>query len=680
MRLKTLSRFVVFCLSIIHPYQLLNCQEVSDTSVTDASGATAGENCTPQLEIASESVLGNKTIIDYDQDENLIVETKGASLESVSKLSGKTQVVASIDSNEAVISASKQSQLQPTKTYYAKDSIGTLHSSLISLDTARKKAGYNPASLYSSIIDRPITPIRRGMIFDATFSWYDSKGTKFPLVGATVILENAVQNLTAYTNSSGLAEFDFFSMQEINHSDGPSKAWEAIKAGDYSLKLKLQNNYINVRDSEGTTYEIEIDKSEVKGTGSENREVSIGFKPYDSEGNESDFGEAAQIFQAYYYYSKHALDLIDSKKLKMCSVVFPSNKSKETFEYFDEDSFIEIGNGPNNNASIKSFESWDAFGHEYGHHIENCVKFANLDLPYPHWARKDDCCVLFSGMKTIDKDYIFDTNKDSDASKEKGLQLAWTESWPTFWATMAQTSFPEAIKEETYLSVGDSLYYAGNFLLNSKGVPSYQEYDPHDKEGETYYDRAIDGGDGCELAIIRFLYQLWDVDNTDVDIFTISENNLWNTLMAAMEEGKVVYFYQYLNYLMQDYGSEQITNLAQKFRFIPYFIKFKDKSTLEWYRGSYNTKLEDSQTNYNQCSIYVFENQADRWPIMLNNEKPILVNQLGYKLRKSYTLSDFELLQLQSLGTFYLCFEFSYAKKDGSVIGPFRTGLIKETL
>lgn len=168
MRLKTLSRFVVFCLSIIHPYQLLNCQEVSDTSVTDASGATAGENCTPQLEIASESVLGNKTIIDYDQDENLIVETKGASLESVSKLSGKTQVVASIDSNEAVISASKQSQLQPTKTYYAKDSIGTLHSSLISLDTARKKAGYNPASLYSSILEHSIFalnfPMQRKMV------------------------------------------------------------------------------------------------------------------------------------------------------------------------------------------------------------------------------------------------------------------------------------------------------------------------------------------------------------------------------------------------------------------------------------------------------------------------------------------------------------------------------------
>lgn len=682
MKLKSFSRLIVSCLVFFHTFQSLNCQKKSDCLVTGSSGATEEENRISPIEIIQESVSGNNVIVDYGKTENLYFETKGASLKSISKFSRQTQVVASIDSNEAILGAREQNvQIQPTKTYYARDSLGTLHSSQISLDTARKKAGYKPTSLYISIINPPIIPLRRGMIFDATFSWFDSKGTKFPLEGATVILENSIQNLSTYTNSSGLAEFNLSSRSEISKDDVPSKIWETIKEENYSLKLRLQNNYVNVKDSSGSTYEIEIDKSQVQGTGTENREVSIGFQPHDSQGNESDFGEATQIFQAYYYYSNHARDLIDSHQLKMCSVVFPSAKLKRTFEYFDADSRIEIGNGPTNNASINSFESWDALGHEYGHHIENCMKFRNLKLTYSHWAWKDDCAILYSGV-SADGEFITydDTYGKSDASKDKGLQLAWNESWPTFWATMAQASFPEAIRNEDYLSVGDSRYYAGNFTLDSKGKPKFQDYDPHDKDGNTDYGHGIDGGDGCELAIIRFLYQLWDSDNTDLDIFTISEKDLWNTLMAAMGEKKVIYFFQYLEYLMQDYGSGEITALAQKFRLVPYFIGFKDKKILQWSMGSYNTELEDSRTNYNQCTIYVFKNSTDSWPMMLNNDKPFSADELGYKARKSYALCSTELEQLKSYGTFYLCFEISYIKEDGSVIGPFRTGLIKETL
>ncbi|MCI6794044.1 MAG: hypothetical protein MR635_05005, partial [Mollicutes bacterium] len=121
---------------------------------------------------------------------------------------------------------------------------------------------------------------------------------------------------------------------------------------------------------------------------------------------------------------------------------------------------------------MKCYEAWDVFGHEYGHHLENSRKFS-VSIGEDHYSSNDDCSYIY---------YFGDYQKNginrSDWAKQRGLRLAWTESWPTFWATMAQDSFPNAIKDEKYLSVGDDRYYASNFKTNDDGSYRFDEYSP----------------------------------------------------------------------------------------------------------------------------------------------------------------------------------------------------------
>lgn len=487
-----------------------------------------------------------------------------------------------------------------------------------------------------------------------------------------------------FTNDQGTVLFDFDYKNAFGGTSYPSDVWNDIQNKNYALKLELQNELITVRDQNRNRYAADIDNSLV--TGETIKNIALCFELNDDEGNESDFGEAAHIFQAYYYYSKHALEFNNKNELGNLSVIYPA-KEDEWFNYSEKYNEIHIGNGSLNNQSIKPFESWDAMGHEYGHHIERINNFTQR-LGYKHWVSEDDCVNLYNAKGVDDKEKDSkDYYHHEEVAKVCGLKLAWAESWPTFWATRAQSSFPEELKAETYLSIGDSKYYASNYYNDKNGNPKFDDFDYHLTNGKPGYALDISGGgDSCELAIIRFLYQLWDGNNEDLDVFTISEKELWATLKDTIRDQQTDYFYQYLSYLEQDYGEIDLYNLAEEYHLVPANIDLKEEYgtyKMTWTANAPNSKLRTAKTGYNQYRIWIFKDKTDTSPIQIGGNTWITDSKAGDSVIKSYTLDSSVVKKLKSWVTFYIRIDIRFyysVELNETNIWPISSPLIKKTL
>lgn len=162
--------------------------------------------------------------------------------------------------------------------------------------------------------------------------------------------------------------------------------------------------------------------------------------------------------------------------------------------------------------------------------------------------------------------------------------------------------------------------------------------------GEIDYNHQIaenNAGDGCELSIERFLYQLVDNDNDETDKYAIPESELWNyTLDVAKEykldaedkakyEGKqedrykLNYFYQYLSALESKYGFDGIAELAECYNLCPSYPFLKcENGTYKvlWKRNLSNTKF--ACYRYNNFRIKLYKSKEDLYPILLSGDNP----------------------------------------------------------
>lgn len=515
------------------------------------------------------------------------------------------------------------------KVYFYRNTKGEVYYSLLSFDSAKKLSGIDSSSLYSGIGGIPIGPIQRAKTFGCSFFWKDSHKTEFPLVGAKVYIKtHSGKSIYKFTDSSGLAYFNFNRDESFvgGGTEYLSSMWSEISNNQYTLSLSLSNSLIHRTDSENKDYSIDFSNQLVTGTNAKN--ISYCFEP--ANGNQgSDFGQAAQIFQALYYYSQHAYAL-DNKKgsIKLCNVEYPAATKGDSYN----NQTIYIGNGSDNNKSGFSYESWDAIGHEYGHHLEHLFNISNSK----GGAHYIDC----------DNSTRIKCNPSSYATKrDYNLRLAWAEAWATIWAAVAQKSFPEIIKNEAYFGVGDDQYTASNLGYDSDGKPVHFSYNPSMKDtGEIDYNHQIaenNAGDGCELSIERFLYQLFDNDNDETDKYVIPESELWNyTLDVAKEykldaedkakyEGKqedrykLNYFYQYLSALESKYGFDGIAELAECYNLCPSYPFLKcENGTYKvlWKRNLSNTKF--ACYRYNNFRIKLYKSKEDLYPILLSGDNP----------------------------------------------------------
>ena len=158
---------------------------------------------------------------------------------------------------------------------------------------------------------------------------------------------------------------------------------------------------------------------------------------------------------------------------------------------------------------------WDAMQHEYGHHIQNLYNIA--DNPGgPHSSCSNDCV--------------------SQGSKDPGIRMAWAESWPTFFGSMAQNEM--GLAALGIPEVGDVNYTSGNGLNYSL---------------ETETDGCTNG-EGSERVIMRVLWDLYDNVNDDQDqgvalgaqvLWDLVTNNqphtfsaFWNALVFGRTEAE----------------------------------------------------------------------------------------------------------------------------------------------
>ncbi len=576
------------------------------------------------------------------------------------------------------------------KVYFYRNAKGSVYYSLLSLDSAKKLSGIDPSSLYSGIGGFPIGggtisgPIQRAKTFRCSLSWKDSHKTEFPLVGAKVYLKTqSGKSLWKVTDSSGIANFNFVKDDSLvgGGKDYLSSMWTEISNNEYSLSLSLSNSFINVTDSKGQDYDAFLPNQLVTGTSS--KDFSYSFEPFGDNSFGSDFGQAVQIYQALYYYSKHAYELVgQNNSIKPCKVVFPTEGSGDWYN----NQTIYIGNDSENNISGFSYESWDAIGHEYGHHLEYLFDISH-SKGGRHYINQDNSPIMECepSLYAVKRDY--------------NLRLAWAEAWATIWAAIAQKSFPDQLQDATYLSIGDDKYTASNFNYDASGNTFFYLYNSaKDDLGVVDYDEQIDkgnSGDGCELSIERFLYQLFDDDNDEIDRYTIPEKKLWDFTLAvskqyklnALEkeqyEGKSAdmytlnYFYQFLSALEAKFGFDGIAKLAERYSLCPSYPFLKCEN------GNYKVYWDENlplakfkRFRYNALKLKLYSGSNDQNPIILTGTEPVLgkAMEISGKNYSYYQLDSSEATKIVSAGSqAYLSVEQYYipsTKYNYEYLGP----------
>lgn len=334
-------------------------------------------------------------------------------------------------------------------------------------------------------------------IINGYMKWKNSENNEFPLVGMKIKLETSIGNYETYTQDNG---YYFFYLIDETQSVNPFS--------NVKLHVYAKSESTSVIHNETTLYEKcweNIDLSQR----SDGYELSYIFDP----DKDKDLGKAMQIAQAAKYYSDYIKTLNNNISIKSCTFNYPSNPLKGC-HYTSSNETIYITSQTNKINSPLSYESWDTIGHEYGHHIQHVFSIAN-NPGGQHFSNKNDA------------DYLVTNSNPTKNDKDNGLRLAWGESWPTYWAITAQQTFPDDIKKIN--TVGDTNYtsYNGsNYSLNS--------YNSNDIKGE-----------GCEQAIMRFLYKLYSNSIDEKDKFAIGDIKLWNIVVTT----KPFYFYQFVGAL-----------------------------------------------------------------------------------------------------------------------------------
>lgn len=364
--------------------------------------------------------------------------------------------------------------------YFVKDLNGTIYSSSISFDVAKRAAGkklnYNLAKEEEKNNNYDLPNISTceigasGEIY-GYLKWQDEQGKEHPLIGAKVKATMSMSwwNQETYTDMNGYYKISY---HDIWHVFG----------GLPTIHVYAENNNVRVC-SGGRTYEKSYEFS--SGSGGE---FSYTFSPND----DGDMGKAMMIFQGAKNFSDYATSLNGGAPIDYCNFEYPYGN--DGCSYSNGTVYI-TGEGKKYPHLPESYASWDVIGHEYGHHVQRF--FGLSESP--------------GGTHAIDSNNIddqFNSGYSLEEAKNRGHKLSWGEGWPTYWSMVAQTHFDDDVKK--IYTVGDTRYTSYN------GV---------DYDVDTY---GYGHGDADEQAIQRFIYKLYDSEIDDYDKFAVGETELWN--------------------------------------------------------------------------------------------------------------------------------------------------------
>lgn len=491
--------------------------------------------------------------------------------------------------------------------YFAKDDSGIMHSSTMSLDTAKKYAGQElgygfgcieSESDISALKTGRSTIIRGGLYMRGTLLWTDEQGSTHPLIGARIEVTTTDSEFTSikYTDENGYYNIKC-------PSDTNSRLLSP------TMKIYTANDNVDVETTDGNVYCVTVEPGYIIS----NYEYSRTFSP-DAD---DDLGKAMMVFQGAYNFSEQAKTLNGGMAISFCSFKYPGYANSGSYY---SNNWINVSS----NAKVGSeypeyYAAWDVIGHEYGHHIQHYFDL-NSSPGGTHVV----------GTNTIDYK-VNERDKETGEllysegqAKNCGLRLAWGEAWPTYWSTVAQTHFSEDLK--SIATVGDTEYISAN------GVRT---------EIDLYYVPAY--GDADEDSIIRILYKLYSEETDSYDKFSLGEETMWKIVKSSKKNS----FSDFIEEMYSlGYDKNDLGLLLGKFNVIT--------STM-----SVENDLVDKQPTFKWSaymgSKYFYFNSFDIYFINDNEEE--ITSKLGIETNEKtaqYTLTKLEWSTINLLsGTTY---------------------------
>lgn len=355
------------------------------------------------------------------------------------------------------------------------------------------------------IIDRPSTSINGTTTLatsssetyvKGTLQWTDDAGNNHPLRRVMIRIYDkepigSTHLATTYADNEGGFSYTF---------DNPDGFWDFENGGnDIFIRVYAGTNNAMVENSSGDEYYYESAVSENVITGSTvTKNLTIGMS--------TDKGRAFQISQAILTARDYAWNMMGTIPEDV-TIRYPYDSG---CYYTRSAKRITItGNAPVS-SSPNSYASWDVLMHEYGHHIQYQVGI--IDSP--------------GGSHSSSQN-----NADKRSNKDEGVRLAWAESWPTVFGTMAQRYY------SSYLS-----------NIATVGDTSYTSYNGLNYDIET---TNICLGDACERSIMAVLWDLYDSANDTNDTISLGYTKYW----AVTTGNQSKTFSDFMGYFYDTYPS-----------------------------------------------------------------------------------------------------------------------------
>lgn len=410
------------------------------------------------------------------------------------------------------------------KLYFShNDNSGSHYSTDLSLDYAKHLAGqdigydYQDSSSfeYATSVESllPQYPGQQtSVIIRGHLMWTDDQEITHPLFGAKIqittrhLLSDVIV-ANSYTDELGEYCFNLSYLDNSFWSSSPK------------LHLFLEGEAIKVALYNGSTYHKVVSLYP-------NEEGIVDYS--DTFHYSNDFGQAAHIFQAGIYYSIEAKKLNDGEPIRKCTFRYPFiSKDNPGVTYYDNNNNVYIDASTYSfTPLLNGYAAWDVIGHEYGHHLQKFFDISNnpgghhnirySDIDTQYWAVDPN---TYEQLHTLEE------------SKPLAIAMAWGESWPTFWAEIAQSHFPYDIKNIN--TVNDAVYQSTSvsFWLDVKDYV------------DNLANRAH--GEAGEVDIIRILYKLWSIETDSYDKFSIPEEIIFSIII----ENHIKSFHDFVNRL-----------------------------------------------------------------------------------------------------------------------------------
>ena len=323
---------------------------------------------------------------------------------------------------------------------------------------------------------------------NGTLSWEDDNGTSHPLQYIIVeiwdkdsVFHDKLGETT--TDSNGYYSFDFDNITFLENGGVDLFIIIRTEFEDVMIAYSYQSIY-----SASTIEEVANNVS----TGST---TNISFDVDMS----NDTGRAFQVFQALIYGSKYVDEMGDDPS--SVTVIFPGGSS---YYLLGTISLLE-----------GDYMDWDVILHEYGHHLQREFDLSNS--PGGDHNSTSNLSVL-------------------RGSKDKGIRLAWGESWPTVYAIQVTKYFQ-------------------SYLLNIDNISDEIYQDTTDQTVTYSLEIAGDDGESQEKAIMGVLYDMYDSGtNESFDSLDFSDQSMWNFVNNCEPES----FSDFANYI---YDSQSFTTI-----------------------------------------------------------------------------------------------------------------------